>query len=55
MMYPCENDRQPLIIYHVRIAKIVVELLTQFISLTKVEKNSEILFVNSVILDFWMY
>ena len=55
MIYPCESDRQPLIIYHVRIAKIVVELLTQFISLTKVEKNSEILCVNSAILDFWMY
>ena len=55
LIYPCESDRQPLIIYHVRIAKIVVELLTQFISLIKVEKNSETLCVNSVILDFWMY
>ena len=55
MIYPYESDRQLLKIYHVSIAKIVVELLTQFISLTKVEKNSKILCVNSVILDFWMY
>ena len=55
MIYSCKSYRQPFIIYDVRIAKIVVELLTRFISLTKVEKISEILCVNFVILDFWMY
>ena len=38
-----ESDKQPLIVYHIRIAiKVVVELLERLISLTKVGKGYEI-------------